>query len=302
MILTQLGRAFGRPLIPRRSLSLVLARASSSSSGSKPDVAKRPPFEDKHPFKLIRAPNTTWAIGDGLSATPLGEEWNAEGEQGWKSWEMSQTPTSDIYKMLSSAIIPRPIAFVSTLSAENSPNLAPFRYGVAYDPPVVSISFTLSPGRPKDTRDNILATREFVVNLISEPYVEAANATSVEAPSDVSEWEVSGLSQEPSLHVKPARVKESAVSLECELFNFQDIFPDGATTPSTTLVLSRVKCAHVRHSVLQSDGLRIDPSKLRVVSRLGGLTYARVGEGFNLKRPAWNDVKQALEDRRSGEA
>ena len=69
---------------------------------------------------------------------------------------------------------------------------------VAYDPPIISVSFRLSPLRPKNTRDNILATKEFVVNLISEPFVEGANETSVEAPADISEWDVSGLTQEPS--------------------------------------------------------------------------------------------------------
>jgi flavin reductase (DIM6/NTAB) family NADH-FMN oxidoreductase RutF len=70
---------------------------------------------------------------------------------------------------------------------------------VAYHPPIVSVSFRLSPRIPKNTRDNILATKEFVVNLISEPFVEAANETSVEAPADVSEWDISGLTQEPSV-------------------------------------------------------------------------------------------------------
>jgi len=169
---------------------------------------------------------------------------------------------------------------------------------VAYRPPIVSVSFRLSPGIPKNTRDNILATKEYVVNLISEPFIEAANETSVEAPADVSEWDISGLTQEPSVHVKPARVKESPVSLECELFQSQDIFPDGATVPSATLVLGRVKYIHVRNSVLESDGLRADPAKLRTVSRLGGATYGRLCEGFDLKRPKWEEVRSILEAQR----
>ena len=74
-----------------------------------------------------------------------------------------------------------------------------FLFQVAYNPPIISISFRLSPRQPKNTRDNILATKQFVVNLISEPFVEAANETSVEAPADVSEWDISGLTQEPSV-------------------------------------------------------------------------------------------------------
>jgi len=137
------------------------------------------------------------------------------------------------------------------------------------------------------------------VNLISEPFAEAANETSVEAPPDVSEWDISGLTQEPSLHVKPARVRESAVSMECELFQSQDIFPDGATLPSATLVLGRVKYVHVRNAVLRSNGLSADPAKLRPISRISGMTYARLGEGFDLKRPEWSDVKQILDTQRS---
>jgi len=268
------------------------------SSGLSSNV---PPFAQAHPFKLTEPPNVSWKVGDGLSKTPLGQDWKTDGELGWKTWNMAQTSPSDATQILNSTVVPRPIAFVSTLSAENNPNLAPFSFFqvVAYNPPIISVSFRLSPRQPKNTRDNILATKEFVVNLISEPFVEAANETSVEAPADVSEWDISGLTQEPSVHVKPARVKESAVSLECELFQSQDIFPDGATAPSATLVLGRVKYVHVRNSVLRPDGLRADPEKLRPISRISGVTYARLGEGFDLKRPEWGDIKQILEAQRS---
>ncbi|KAN0128132.1 hypothetical protein V8E53_014047 [Lactarius tabidus] len=269
----------------------------NSDSGSPSDAAEPAPFTRAHPFRLTEPPNKHWKVGDGLSETQLGQDWKADEELGWKTWEMAKTSTADATQILNSTVIPRPIAFVSTLSAENSPNLAPFSFFqvVAYNPPIISVSFRLSPRQPKNTRDNILATKEFVVNLISEPFVEAANETSVEAPADISEWDVSGLTQEPSVHVKPARVKESAVSLECELFQSQDIFPDGGTVPSTTLVLGRVRYAHVRHSVLQPDGLRANPAKLRPISRISGQTYARLGEGFNLQRPEWSDVKRVLE-------
>jgi flavin reductase (DIM6/NTAB) family NADH-FMN oxidoreductase RutF len=273
----------------------------SSSSAPPPNVPKLAPFAETQPFRLTEPPNVSWKVGDGLLNTPLGRDWKTDEELGWKTWDMAQTSPSDATQMLNSTVVPRPIAFVSTLSAENKPNLAPFSFFqvVAYHPPIISVSFRLSPRLPKNTRDNILATKQFVVNLISEPFAEAANETSVEAPADVSEWDISGLTQEPSVHVKPARVKESAVSLECELFQSQDIFPDGATVPSATLVLGRVKYMHVRHSVLRSDGLRADPAKLRAISRLGSTTYGRVSEGFDLKKPEWDEVKQILEAQRS---
>lgn len=269
-----------------------------TSTGNAPKLA---PFAETQLFRITEPPNVGWKVGDGLSNTPLGRDWKSDEELGWKTWDMAQTSPSDATQILNSTVVPRPIAFVSTLSAENKPNLAPFSFFqvVAYHPPIVSVSFRLPPRIPKNTRDNILATKEFVVNLISEPFVEAANETSVEAPADVSEWDISGLTQEPSVHVKPARVKESPVSLECELFQSQDIFPDGATVPSATLVLGRVKYIHVRNSVLRSDGLRADPAKLRAVSRLGSKTYGRLGEGFDLKKPEWDEVRPILEAERS---
>jgi len=171
---------------------------------------------------------------------------------------------------------------------------------IAHDPPLISVSFRLSTQKPKDTRENIKATKEFVVNVISEPFVEAANACAVEAPSDVDEWIVSGLTPEPSVHVNPARVRESAVSLECELFHFLDIIPPGSDQITNTMVLGLIRFAHIRNSVLVSpsnvEGLpppppQVDPAKLRAVSRLGGATYARVGAGFEIPRPSWQAVE-----------
>ncbi|KIP08478.1 hypothetical protein PHLGIDRAFT_69237, partial [Phlebiopsis gigantea 11061_1 CR5-6] len=105
------------------------------------------------------------------------------------------------YKILTSTVIPRPIAFVSTISSDGIPNLAPMSYFslVAHNPPLLSVSFSLSKGKPKDSRENILATKEFTVSIISEPFVEAANATSVDAPPEVDEWLLAGLTPEPSV-------------------------------------------------------------------------------------------------------
>ncbi|KAJ8696771.1 hypothetical protein PTI98_006612 [Pleurotus ostreatus] len=117
-------------------------------------------------------------------------------DERYKSWDFAaDVPPKNGYKVLTSAIIPRPIAFVSSVSAEGAPNLAPFSYFsmVSHNPPLLSISFSLSPRRPKDTRENILSTKKFTVNIISDDFIEAANSTSVEAPADVDEWLISGL-------------------------------------------------------------------------------------------------------------
>ncbi|RDB25416.1 Uncharacterized protein YwrF [Hypsizygus marmoreus] len=257
-----------------------------------------PLFNSTASLTLTQPPQPSWKVGDGLSSTET--KWMENGEETRKTWDMDTTPPKDAYKLLTSSVVPRPIAFVSSLSVDGVPNLAPFSYFsmVSHNPPLVSISFRLSPARPKDSRENIIATKEFTVNIISEPLVEAANASSVESPADVDEWILSGLTMVPSEHVKPSYIKESAVSMECELYSFQDISPPKSTEITTTLVLGLVKKIHVRPSVLDADGDGIDPSKLRPVARLGNRTYSRLLDVFDLPRIPWETVSDAYEDLR----
>jgi flavin reductase (DIM6/NTAB) family NADH-FMN oxidoreductase RutF len=131
------------------------------------------------------------------------------------------------YTLLISGIVPRPIGFVSTKSEDgNSDNLSPFSYFqvVGHDPPVFVIGFTRRAERPKDTLRNLMETRECTINVVSEHFIEAVNACSVDAPHGVSEWTLSGLHQAPSTSVKPARVQESIFSIEgnlIEIVNFK---------------------------------------------------------------------------------
>ncbi|KAH7912398.1 hypothetical protein BJ138DRAFT_1148402 [Hygrophoropsis aurantiaca] len=269
-----------------------------NSDGSESQHLALAPFTSEPLFRLTESPNPCWSLAEGLpSSNPsdLSGSWKTDEEDGWKTWEMNKTETRDAYRLLTSAIIPRPIAFVSTLSSDGIPNLAPFSYFsmVAHHPPLISISFSLSSKRPKDTRENILATKEFTVNIISEPFVEAANATSVEAPAEVDEWRISGLTMAESIDVKPPWVRESAVGLECGLFHAHEIRPPGSDEITHTLVLGLIKRVHVRKSVMKDDGT-VDAAKLRAVSRLGGTAYARVGEGFELPRPTWKAMRDGL--------
>ncbi|KAJ3748824.1 hypothetical protein DFH05DRAFT_1474377 [Lentinula detonsa] len=204
--------------------------------------------------------------------------------------------TKDSYKLLTSAIIPRPIAFISTIAEDGTPNLAPFSYFsmISHNPPLLSVSFSLSPRRPKDTRENILATKEFTVNIISEHFIEAANVTAVEAPADVDEWIISGLTMEPSSQVKPACVKESLFSMECQLHFSHDILDLKTSDVTNSLVLGLIKQVHVNKSVLAENGLVIDPAKLRPVARLGGNTYARLTDTFDVPRPDWKNIRDAV--------
>ncbi|KAF5380567.1 hypothetical protein D9615_004485 [Tricholomella constricta] len=253
-----------------------------------------PPFNADSSLVLTQPPQPNWKVGQGV----LDQDWKKQGEEIRKTWDMNSTSPQDAYKLLTSSIVPRPIAFVSSLSNDGVPNLSPFSYFsmISHNPPLISVSFRLTPARPKDSRENILANKEFTVSIISEPLVEAANASSVEAPADVDEWILSGLTMVPSTHVKPAYVKESAVSMECELYSFHDISPPDSSEITTTLVLGLVKKIHIRNSVLDESGNGVDPSKLRPVARLGNRSYARLLDVFDLPRISWETVVSEYED------
>ncbi|KAL0571154.1 hypothetical protein V5O48_010809 [Marasmius crinis-equi] len=250
----------------------------------------RAQFDNGLSFKLSQPPSAAWKLGDGASS-PSGHESSPR-----KTWVMKDTSSKDTYRLLTSAIVPRPVAFVSSLAPDGTPNLAPFSYFsmISHNPPLLSVSFNLPTRRPKDTRENILSTREFTVNIISENFVEAANSCSVEAPASVDEWIVSGLTMEPSKEVKPACVKESLVSMECTLHFHHDITALDSQEITNTLVLGLIKQVHIRESVLSPDGSEVDPALLRPVARLGGVTYSRLTHGFDVPRLSWKASRDEI--------
>lgn len=187
-------------------------------------------------------------------------------------------PTPEIYRLLISAIIPRPIAFVSTMSASGAPNLAPFSYfnAISSEPPLVGIAINDRAGDLKDTLRNIRETREFVVNLVSESLLDAMVVTAGEWPRDVNEFEAAQLTPAPSERVMPPYVAESPLQLECRLYRE---IPLG----SSFLVVGEVVFARVADEVL-TDG-RVDAAKLKPVGRLGGELYAPLGPLLKRPRP-----------------
>jgi flavin reductase (DIM6/NTAB) family NADH-FMN oxidoreductase RutF len=191
----------------------------------------------------------------------------------------------DNYKLLIGSILPRPIAFVSTQSADGALNLAPFSFftGVCSNPPTLLFCPMVrgSDGQRKDTLLNIEETGEFVVNVVSEDIVERMNRTAAEVPRHVSEFELSGLTPAPSVKVKPPRVLESPVSMECTL---QRIVPVGAgDIGSGAVVLGTILQFHIRADLYENG--RINTAILKPVSRLAGASYAPVREIFDLARP-----------------
>jgi flavin reductase (DIM6/NTAB) family NADH-FMN oxidoreductase RutF len=189
----------------------------------------------------------------------------------------------NIYRLMIGTIVPRPIAFVSTISEAGVLNLAPFSFftGVSPNPPVVCFSPTRrGDGTKKDTLLNIEATREFVVNIVTEAIAGPMNACSAEFPPEVDEFSASGLTPVPSEVVKPPRVKESPVSMECRLIQVVEL---GQLPLSGNLVIGEIVRFHVDDAIV-SD-FRIDPDKLLAVGRMGGIAYTRTRDRFNMERP-----------------
>ncbi|KDQ61886.1 hypothetical protein JAAARDRAFT_525326 [Jaapia argillacea MUCL 33604] len=249
-------------------------------------------------FTYTDSPNPSWSYGQPVASSPVGKEWLKGEDEGWKLVNAETENPGSLYALMVSGIVPRPVAFVSSISEDGVENLSPFSWFnmVTHSPPVVSISFaSKSPSSLKDTAQNIISNPSagFTVNIISEPFVEGANATAVDAPAEVSEWGVSGLTKEASLKVKAARVKESAFSMECELLQSIPITHPETGISTTTLILGLVKYIHVRNDVLTPKGT-VDPAKLKAVSRLGDISYARVGDAFRLGRPAWKDEGERI--------
>ncbi len=190
----------------------------------------------------------------------------------------------ECYKFLIGAVIPRPIAFVTTLSKDGVLNAAPFSFFnvVTPDPPMVSVSVQRQDGKPKDTARNAMDRGQFVVHIVSEPYTEPINQTSATLPPDQSEVELAGLTPVPSEVIEVPGVREARVRMECVL---QHALPLGGRegTPACDLLIGRVVRFHIDES-LYRDG-RIDPHQLAPVARLAGNDYGLLGRVFTLERP-----------------
>ncbi len=188
------------------------------------------------------------------------------------------------YQLLISCVVPRPIAFVTTVSPAAVVNLAPFSFfnGVAGNPPAVMFAPANDRhGREKDSLANLRQLGEFVVNIVPHAIAEAMNAASFEYPPDVSELDVCGFTAIPSVHVRPPRVAESPVQLECRLVQIVDL---GTGPLAGHLCIGEVLCFHVADGYLTPDGV-VDPAKLDAIARMGGDWYALTRERFRMPRP-----------------
>ncbi|KAI9460406.1 hypothetical protein HD554DRAFT_2197018 [Boletus coccyginus] len=256
-----------------------------------------PPFDHSNQPEFTQPPNPTWSYCQKVDSTPAGQAWLEGEKQGWHTIDTAECDRLELYKLMISGIVPRPIAFVSTISEDGVENLAPFSWFnmVTSSPPIVSFSCSNGPARIKDTTNNVKNSQGFTVNIISEPFVENANVTSVDSPPGFNEWSISGLTKAPSVHVKAPRVKESAFSMECELFQAIDIVHPTTGECTSTLVLAHVKYIHVRNDML-TERRTIDLTKFKPVARMGDISYARVGDAFRLSRPVWATEEKNLQE------
>ncbi len=190
----------------------------------------------------------------------------------------------EAYAWMTTTILPRPIAWVATLSTDGKTNLAPFSFfqAITANPPTLMfVPVNQRDGSPKDTLRNLEATREFVVNVVPYALAESMNACAALLPHGESEFEAFGIAAAPSTHVRPPRVAASPVAFECALHSVVHI---GEGAGAANVVFGRILGMHVDDAVLGADGLP-DAAKLDLVGRLGREDYARTSERFMIKRP-----------------
>jgi len=198
--------------------------------------------------------------------------------------DFTSLATREAYAWMTASILPRPIAWVSTISAEGRTNLAPFSFfqGVTARPPtLLFIPTNDRNGEKKDTLRNIERVPEFVVNVVPYALAEKMNATAALLPYGESEFDKFGIEPAPSSRVKPPRVAAAPIAFECTLHSVVIV---GEGPLAANVVFGRIQALHVDDAVLGPDGLP-DPGKLDLVGRLGGELYARTTERFVIKRP-----------------
>jgi flavin reductase (DIM6/NTAB) family NADH-FMN oxidoreductase RutF len=200
-------------------------------------------------------------------------------------FDLAKLAARDRYKLLGGLVVPRPIALVTSRSAEGQDNAAPFSFFnvLAEEPPIVVLGIGVAAsGGAKDTTNNIRDTGEFVVNLVDEPIAEAMNLCAIDFPPEISEIEVARLELLPSERVRAARIAQSPVHLECR--RLTTLQPG----PERYIILGEVLWLHVRDGIVDPASLRVAPS-YAPVGRLFGGGYVRTHDRFELPRLSFQE-------------
>jgi len=197
-------------------------------------------------------------------------------------FDFTTLPPLDRYRLLVGSVVPRPIALVTTRDEGGRNNAAPFSFFncFSHDPPIVTLGMDRREDRAlKDTARNIRRMREFVVNLVSEEIAERMNICAVDFPEGVDELAEAGLTPAPSSAVKPPRIAESPINLECKLIEELVFGEDGRRS----IILGQVLRFHVHDNILNARG-HVDLDVMKPVGRLAGSGYIRLTDRFNMKR------------------
>jgi flavin reductase (DIM6/NTAB) family NADH-FMN oxidoreductase RutF len=202
----------------------------------------------------------------------------------------SDLSARDLYNLILNSVAPRPIAWVSTLSASGQGNLAPFSFFncVCPTPPLLAFAPGFRPSKqsaeaypePKDTLRNIRETQEFVISVVTYELAEAMNQTSGDYDAWLDEFDVARIARAPSQVVKAPRVAASPVSFECKLHQVLDFSP---SPDGSSLVIGEVVFIYVDDSHLKEG--RLDRNSLDLIGRMGGIQYTRTTERFDMVRP-----------------
>lgn len=200
-------------------------------------------------------------------------------------WDMDKVETAIAYKLLAATVMPRPIAWVVTMDAQGRVNAAPYSFFnvMGSAPPTIALGMLNDPERGlKDSARNILDAGEFVVNLVPERLVAAANITSINAPYGVDELALAEMATTPSVHIKPPRITDSPVAFECRSHTTVE------TGPGQWVMIGQVIAVHIDDRfILDADRAHIDTPALDLVARSYGSDYVRSHDTFQLVRPTW---------------
>lgn len=191
---------------------------------------------------------------------------------------------SEVHKLMIGSIVPRPIAFVSTVSRTGRNNIAPFSYfnGVCSKPPTIMFAPARRgwDGKEKDTLTNIRDNKEFVINMVSENFAEKMVSCSTDFDSDVDEFQISGLTPQKSEKISTPRLKESKISFECKLNQIVEIGEGDAG--SGFIVIGTIVLFHIDKSVYKDGHILLD--KLETLGRLAGNSYTRLNDRIDIAR------------------
>ncbi|WP_323769044.1 flavin reductase family protein [Antarctobacter sp.] len=211
-------------------------------------------------------------------------------QDGYHAFDFADLSAREAYKVMIGTIVPRPIAWVTTISPDGVVNAAPYSFFncLSADPPILALGVENKPDRSfKDTAYNIRMTECFTVNIVDRANVEAMSVTAAAFPPEVDELEIAGLTAVPGDRVACPRIAEAPVAFECE--RYLGI----AVSSAREIILGRIVRAHIRDDIIDPDTFYSDHEKLDALGRMGGNGYAGTLDYFDLPTPSVEDVRRS---------